>query len=55
MHLKIIHTVEKSLVVQWLGLYTSTAGGMGLILGPRAKILHAVGGAEKDRSVSLNM
>ena len=30
-----------SLVVQWLRLRASTAGGMGVILGQGAKILHA--------------
>ena len=40
------HGFEKSdlgtsLVVQWLRLQASTAGGMGLILGQGTKILHA--------------
>ena len=31
-----------SLVVQWLRLFTSTAGGVGLIPGQRNKIPHAM-------------
>ena len=34
-------TRETSLVAKWLGLCTSTSGGMGSIPGQRAKILHA--------------
>ena len=35
--------IRNSLVVQWLGLCASTAGGMGSILGQGTKILQAVG------------
>jgi len=34
--------LENSMVAQWLGLHHSTAGALGLILGQRTKILHAV-------------
>ena len=36
------HLVGPSLVVQWLRLLTSTAGGVGSILGWEAKIPHAL-------------
>lgn len=35
------HIVGTSLVIQCLGLLASTAGGVGLILGQRTKVLHA--------------
>ena len=37
-----------SLVVQWLGLLTSTAGGMGLIPGPGTKIHQAAQWQKKE-------
>ena len=40
-----------SLVVQWLRLRTSTAGGMGVILGQGAKILHAAREARPKKKV----
>ena len=41
MHLIKFNTIGNSLVVQWLGLHASIAGGMGLIPGWETKILHA--------------
>ena len=38
-----------SLVVQWLRLCTSTAGGMGLIPGRGTKIPHATHGQKKKK------
>jgi len=35
------HIVGTSLVIQWLGLLASTAGGVDLIPGQRTKVLHA--------------
>ena len=37
------------LVVQWLRLWTSTAGGVGSILGGVTKILHATGSRQKKK------
>ena len=42
------NAVGTSLMVQWLRLYTSPAGVMGLIPGQRTKILHAMGGKKVD-------
>ena len=39
---KSLANIRNSLVVQWLGLCASTAGGMGAIAGQGTKILHAV-------------
>ena len=39
--LKFLNVYGNSLVVQWLGLYTSTAQGPGLIPGQGTKILQA--------------
>ena len=38
-----------SLLVQWLGLCTSTAGGMDSICGQGTKTLHAVHGVAKKK------
>ena len=40
---------ETSLVVQWLGLYASTARGTGLIPGQGTKILQATHGVAKKK------
>ena len=42
------NAVGTSLMVQWLRLYTSPAGVMGLIPVQRTKILHAMGGKKVD-------
>ena len=48
------HMVQRdlgtSLAVQWLGLRTSAAGGMGSISGRGTKILHAAGCSQKNKS-----
>ena len=38
-----------SLVVQWLGLHASTAGGMGSIPCPGSKILHVTWPGQKEK------
>ena len=42
-------TLGNSLVVQWLGLRTFTAGGMGSMPGQGAKIPHATHGGQKKK------
>ena len=48
-----IHLIGNSLVVQWLGLCASTAGGMGLIPGLGTKILQAARCSQKKKSSHL--
>ena len=45
--------VRISLMVQWLRLRASTAGGMGLICGQGTKILYAMYSEKKDGVVPL--
>ena len=45
---------ETFLVLQWLGLHASTAGGMGSIRGWEIKILHAARWGQKTKKV-INM
>ena len=42
-------TSGTSLAIQWLRLHTSTAGGVGLILGQRTKILYATEHNQKKK------
>ena len=42
----------KSLVVQWLGLHTSAAGGTGSISGQGTKIPHALRCSQKKRAAT---
>ena len=44
----ILNYREASLVVQWLRLYTSTAGDVDLISGQRTKIPHATWYSQKE-------
>ena len=47
-------TIGNSLVVQWLGLHASTAGGKGPIPGQGAKILHAAwSGQNKKKKTTI--
>ena len=46
-----IKTTETSLVVQWLRLRASTAGGTGSVPGWGTKISHAVWGSEKNLKI----
>ena len=43
-------TSGTSLAIQWLRLHTSTAGGVGLILGQRTKILYATEHNQKKKN-----
>ena len=47
--LKILKDVGNSLAVQWLGLCSLTAKGLGLIPGPVIKISPAMHGAKKKK------
>ena len=49
-----INSLGNSLVVQWLALCASTAGGMGLIPGQGTKIPHARGAARKKKKNKLS-
>ena len=42
LNIKTLTVQRNSLVIQWLGLYTSTAGGMGLVPGGRTKLLYSM-------------
>ena len=48
-----VNWVETSLVVQWLRLHTSSAGGVGLIPGQRTKIPHGCGNQKKKKKESV--
>ena len=44
-----------TLVVQWLGLHASTAGGIGLIPGQRTKTLHASRCGQTKNKLALSL
>ena len=46
------HTLGTSLVVQWLGFYTSNAGGTGLIPGWRTKIQYFLSWQKKNKKTT---
>ena len=50
---KLWRAEKDSLVVQWLGLQASIAGGMGLISGQWTKILHIVQCGKKKKIKTL--